>query len=454
MFCVHCGKQISDESKFCVHCGKSRVKTVPVQAAPAHPVQPASPPPPPKKSGSAKPVILGIIIALIVAIVGIGGYYAVTEFVIPAVEEWLDEDSEKSSNEDPDDAPEKDPEEENKPRPGVAESTVETTAPQVSQEEPLPADNPYWECFENYADFVLPGSDNRYYCYEEISHLSDEELTVAYQEIFARFGDTFVDDDLQAYFEARDWYYADSGFYEFNSYEHSNVILLRTQLDMRSGDLYISGNPYIKLYRDHDYVIPTSNSRYITFDDISRLSKDAVRVIRSEILARHGCIFEDMELQEYFCSKPWYRPSIPESRFNQNMLNHYESENIAFIDNAEKAPTQEVPGAYWSPDNPYKVIYERYGRNQVYFFPDSSTRLLSSADIAGMNIDELCLARNEIWARNGYLFGDDHLREYFQHFTWYHPTTAMGDQDAMNFNSVEYENIRFLRARQSELENG
>ena len=458
MFCVHCGKQISDDSKFCVHCGKSCTPAAPVQRAPAAPVQRASAPQPqkapaapvqaaPRKSDAGKPIIIGIVIALLLAVLGFGGYYVVTEFVIPALEEQEDSDSGRNNQAE---------EEDDFTKPSRDDQDVDVTPTPSgdgqSEEPGLSADNPYRGCFEQYSDYVLPNSDSRYYSYSDISDLSGEELAIAYREIRARHGGTFSDADLREYFEARDWYHAGGDSYDLNSYELSNLTLIEVCEDMRSGELYTSGNPYIKLYRNADYAIASSNTRYLRSSDLAGLSEDALYVAGSEILARHGCIFEDETLQAYFYSKSWYQPSVPENRFNTNLLNQYEITNLTLFDSYGQGSEYEVSGAYWSPDNPYKSIYESYGRSQVYFFPDSSSRLLTSADIAGMNIDELCLARNEIWARNGYLFGDDHLREYFQHFTWYHPTTAMGDQDAVSFNSVEYDNIRFLRARQSELE--
>ena len=448
MICKHCGKQIPDDSIFCFYCSKAVAPTsttIKVRGGKER-----------SSSGSGgsgcigglplnigKPVIIGVVALLVLAVLAFVVMMVLGMEVPINKKTPVSENSSYRGNSGLSGL--FGGSQSNEERPGKDD---------VTEEAKLSENNPYWECYQNYSDFVLPDSDSRYYSYQEISHLSTEELTIANMEMGARHGGSFSDSDAREYFEARDWYNPSGYSYEFNNYELSNLKLITVYLDMQSGNLYSSGNPYIELYRYDDYVFPTSSSRNLKDSDLSGLSEDALCVARNEICARHGCIFEDYDMQTYFYSKSWYVPSVPEDEFNTNDLNSYELRNISLIDNYKPSTGYEVSDAYWSPDNPYKAIYESYGRSQVYFFSDSSSRLLTSSDIAGMNIDELCLARNEIWARNGYLFGDDHLREYFQHFSWYHPTTAMGDQDAVDFNSVEYDNIRFLRARQTALENG
>lgn len=570
MFCIHCGKQIPDDCKFCVHCGKSRVKTVPVQAVP-QPVTPP-PPPPPKKSGNAKPVILGIAIALIIAIVGIGGYFAATELIIPAIEARLEEDSENSSKNGKNDKTGKDHTEETKPRPGASESTVETTAPQSGTEEApnvteqlelpskkvvlsgIEADSiQYYNCAKS-GNFAVIEKNGKYGI---ISYDGSMLLPVSYDRISPGSGYSYdfliAAEDLDDYSE---WcyvdkygqlqvgypdggdvkpssYWYDGGVVIFNAgpnmmtleefledelYGSSGLKTPGLVLDLRAWNndhifpvQKISGyidhggfqEPHIDTVQfalmDMETLELISDFVYEDIDDYNGASEGLLAVKKD---GKWGFVDESGTVVIDFLYDPYERytsygttyervytavnghiavfkdgkwglidtqgnPVVEAvydgiSQVNPNgmfWLKENGTWTLYQLDGYEEfqpeiPPVQEVPDAYWSSDNPYKVIYENYGRDQVYFFPDSSTRLLTAADIAGMNIDELCLARNEIWARNGYLFGDDHLREYFQHFTWYHPTTAMGDQDAVDFNEIEYENIRFLRARQSKLENG
>lgn len=82
-----------------------------------------------------------------------------------------------------------------------------------------------------------------------------------------------------------------------------------------------------------DYVLPTSNSEYLSADDINKLSAKELRLARNEIYARHGYRFEDEELKEYFEGKSWYsgkKKDIPDSQ-----LNDYEIANRDLIIEAE-----------------------------------------------------------------------------------------------------------------------
>lgn len=86
----------------------------------------------------------------------------------------------------------------------------------------------------------------------------------------------------------------------------------------------------------NDYVIPDSDSRYLTDADLDGLSKEELRIARNEISARKGRKFKDSELSNYFKSKAWYNPTIEPDDFSSDHLNKYEIYNQSFILKAEK----------------------------------------------------------------------------------------------------------------------
>ena len=64
-------------------------------------------------------------------------------------------------------------------------------------------------------------------------------------------------------------------------------------------------------------------------DDISEYDRGQIRVLKNSIYARHGRIFKDPALREYFEQQSWYqgtRKEIPAKEFNK-----YENANIAFL---------------------------------------------------------------------------------------------------------------------------
>ena len=79
------------------------------------------------------------------------------------------------------------------------------------------------------------------------------------------------------------------------------------------------------------YLLPESASRYMTTEDLENLSKEQLRFARNEIFARHGRLFTDEELQNYFNEQSWYNGYIKPQNFDSSVLNDYERYNVAFI---------------------------------------------------------------------------------------------------------------------------
>ncbi len=80
-------------------------------------------------------------------------------------------------------------------------------------------------------DYIFPDSDSRYLTRSDLSGLSKEELRLARNEIFARHGRIYDDENLNAYFSKRGWYHgtADEDHFDqsvFNDYEWKNLDLL------------------------------------------------------------------------------------------------------------------------------------------------------------------------------------------------------------------------------------
>lgn len=83
-----------------------------------------------------------------------------------------------------------------------------------------------------------------------------------------------------------------------------------------------------------EYILPNSDSAYLTDADLAGLNKEQLRLARNEILARHGRMFRDQGLQDYFNSKSWYVGTIPADTWDATMggvYNDYEAYNIELI---------------------------------------------------------------------------------------------------------------------------
>lgn len=76
-----------------------------------------------------------------------------------------------------------------------------------------------------------------------------------------------------------------------------------------------------------DYLFP-SDQRYITNADLSGKTKEEVAMIRNEIYARHGYVFNTEPFKSYFESRAWY---IPNENFNDSMFSEIEKTNKDFL---------------------------------------------------------------------------------------------------------------------------
>ncbi len=78
---------------------------------------------------------------------------------------------------------------------------------------------------------------------------------------------------------------------------------------------------------EEEYLFP-SDSEYITNDDLAGKTKEEVALIRNEIYARHGYVFNTEAYQEYFSQKEWYQP---DPSFSEAQLNEIELANKDFL---------------------------------------------------------------------------------------------------------------------------
>ena len=73
-----------------------------------------------------------------------------------------------------------------------------------------------------------------------------------------------------------------------------------------------------------------SGSRKLTEEDVKGKTSHELRIMRNEIYARHGYIFKDPILRDYFMQKSWYKPTTISVTFND-----IEEYNVRFIQQYE-----------------------------------------------------------------------------------------------------------------------
>lgn len=145
---------------------------------------------------------------------------------------------------------------------------------------------------------------------------------MAINEIYARHGRKFLIPEVQAYFNEKEWYKGTveaSDFDEsvFNEYEEKNIATLQ------------------KCFGS-EYFLDKSDSRYLTDEEIKKLTDDELQLGINEIYARHGRKFSIEKYRNYFSEKTWYNGTVEPENFDERVLNQYEQENIRKLTEAMK----------------------------------------------------------------------------------------------------------------------
>ena len=188
MKCQICGKENNDDALFCSSCG-SKLKT---------------------GKGNNRGVLMIAAAVTVVLLLALG---SLLYFIVSAVK-----GSENDNNADP-------------------EPTEYTTAPEADELSEITQGGnsknkaTIEKIEDDTSEYVLPDSDKRYLSRSELTSLTNDELRVARNEIFARHGRRFNDAALQSHFDSCSWYMgtvAPEKFNEsvFNEYEKANKDLI------------------------------------------------------------------------------------------------------------------------------------------------------------------------------------------------------------------------------------
>jgi hypothetical protein len=167
-----------------------------------------------------------------------------------------------------------------------------------------------------------------------------------------------------------------------------------------------------------DYIFPESDTKRLTESEIANLTYEQLRLARNEIYARHGFLFKSEDLQTYFNQKSWYQK---DASYDGVTLSEIEKSNVDLIKSLEKTG---------------------------FIMPGSDQRRLTESEIANLTLGELQLARNEIYARHGYIFKSEDLNSYFQQKSWYIPDTSFDG----SLSEIEKFNTELIQSRERSLQ--
>lgn len=121
-------------------------------------------------------------------------------------------------------------------------------------------------------------------------------------------------------------------------YEYSDVGIAEYTAEMASESLAAFRNKHRGTYTPYEYngtpgKYPEASDRLLKEKDVAGLSKEELRLMRNEIMARHGYVFKSDDLRSHFMAEPWYFPLMKNVG---NSLTDIENENVKFIQAHEK----------------------------------------------------------------------------------------------------------------------
>lgn len=131
----------------------------------------------------------------------------------------------------------------------------------------------------------------------------------------------------------------------------------------------------------------------------------------------------------YICVSPDAEVS-DETMEKLRTISYYISVELSPVQVEEEADEEEVEAVSTGGD---------------FIISGSDSRYLTEADIEGMSVSSLRLARNEIYARHGRRFNDSSIQSYFDSQPWYNGTISPDSFDESVLNQYEKANIEFIR---------
>lgn len=199
------------------------------------------------------------------------------------------------------------------------------------------------------------------------------------------------------------------------------------------GYVYIDGKRYYEDYKTgelsevNSVVVPTNGEMYSRGMAVEKKTDDGF--IKAFILAF------GMFLLGATCI-------LADSKIEQSKVTAVQTDAVESEIHQETARVEE----------PESVICETQEISDDYIMPDIDSRYLCNADIKHMDLDEIQMLINELYARHGHVFEKQDCRDYFSAKSWYHPMPNKSDEAIVNeFNKYESKNKDLLVAKRTEL---
>lgn len=184
-------------------------------------------------------------------------------------------------------------------------------------------------------------------------------------------------------------------------------------------------------------------------EDYGFVSDDSRQCQNTEYAEMQGAFSDEMGNGEW-----WLRSSYSEEEcLDYIKITGEVNWNDYYVD-TEKLGVR--PAMYINLDTYWKSQYNsdenliNDNETREYILEESHLKYLNDQDIEKLSKKELRLARNEIYARHGYIFKDKSLKKYFNSTDWYNGTIKADSFPDCLLNIYERENILQIAAKENE----
>lgn len=116
-----------------------------------------------------------------------------------------------------------------------------------------------------------------------------------------------------------------------------------------------------------------------------------------------------------------------------------------YYDLEDEFEQEEYVEDEYSEDVENTLEEDSWNEEAYFILPESGSRKLKKADVENLSLEDLRLARNEIYARHGYIFESEDLNEYFLSQAWYTPMVYGSEFDEAVLNKYEKYNARYIK---------
>jgi hypothetical protein len=242
--------------------------------------------------------------------------------------------------------------------------------------------------FDDYVYLDQEFTNNKSLLENAISNISVGGMTALYDALYSGLYQTYYEDGAKCVIGFTD------GMENSSSYTYDDVV-------------YMSKNTGIPVYiigigSDYDTSWLQNLANDCSGEYFSANASNLEQVLSN--------IYVDLyrEQQDYYVVKYITKNTQDRSEFRDVELQTSEYSQFTGYYKKEYIPEADMTGAF---SGSYV--------SKDYMISDSDVRTVTAADLSGMSLAELRIARNEIFARHGRQFKDSTLNQWFYSKTWY-----------------------------------